>query len=57
VLREQKKWYKVRLEKPMKINVNMKPEMDSAGGQSMLLQYNVIRVTHWMINKATRGPQ
>jgi len=57
VLREQKKWNKVRLEKAKNTDVNRKPGMDSAGGHNMLLQYKVMKVTHLMMIKATRGPQ
>ena len=57
MLREQKKWNKVRLEKAKKTDVNRKPGMDSAGGHNILLQYKVMKVTHLMMNKATRGPQ
>jgi len=57
VLREQKKWNKVRQEKAKNTDVNRKPGIDSAGGHSMLLQYKVMKVTHLMMIKATRGPQ
>ena len=39
------------------MTVNIMPANDSAGGQSMLPQYKVIKVTHLMITKATMGPQ
>jgi len=57
VAREQEKWNKVRLENPRKMTVNIMPANDSAGGQSMLPQYKVIKVTHLIMNKATMGPQ
>jgi len=57
VAREQPKWNKVRLEKTRKIQVKRRPGIDSAGGHSMLLQYKVVKVTHLMMNKATKGPQ
>ena len=42
---------------PKNTDVNRKPGIDSAGGHSMLLQYKVMKVTHLMMIKATRGPQ
>jgi len=54
---EQKKWNKVRLEKPRNIDVYTSPYRDSAGGHSMVLQYRVMKVIHLMMPRATMGPQ